>query len=97
MFRALPLLIALFTAEAHAQRPAKVYQIGYLISDSPAAWANRLEALRRGLRDLGSVEGKNMAIAFRSAETADRLPEVADDLARLNVDVMFATSSTEVE
>jgi hypothetical protein len=50
-----------------------------------------------GLRDLGYVEGKNITIAFRSAETTNRLPEVAADLVRLNVDVIFATSSTEVE
>jgi len=79
------------------QRPAKVHQIGYLISGPLASWANRVEALRMGLRDLGYVEGKNITIAFRSAETPDRLPEVAADLVRLNVDVIFATSSTEVE
>ncbi len=49
------------------------------------------------MRDLGYVEGKNMTIAVRSAETADRLPEVAVDLVRLNVGVIFATSSSEVE
>jgi putative ABC transport system substrate-binding protein len=97
MFLALLLLIALLTAEGHAQQPAKVHQIGYLLSGPPASWANRVEALRMGLRDLGYVEGKNIAIAFRSAETADRLPELAADLVRLNVDVIFATSSTEVE
>jgi len=82
---------------ARAQQAAKVYRIGYLISGPPASWANRLEALRMGLRDLGYVEGKNMTIAVRSAETAERLPEVAADLVRLKVDVIFATSSTEVE
>ena len=97
MFLALLLLIALLTAEGRAQQPAKVHQIGYLISGPPASLANRVEALRMGLRDLGYVEGKNITIAFRSAETPDRLPEVAADLVRLNVDVIFATSSTEVE
>jgi len=96
MFLALLLLVALFTAEARAQRPAKVYQLGYLSSQSPIP-ANRVEALRMGLRDLGYVEGKNIAIAFRAAETAERLPEAAAELVRLKVDVIFATSSTEVE
>jgi putative tryptophan/tyrosine transport system substrate-binding protein len=82
---------------AGAQQAGKVPQIGYLMSGPPAAFANRVEALRMGLRDLGYVEGKNITVAFRSAETADRLPEVAADLVRLNVDVIFATSSTEVE
>jgi len=90
-------LAALLAAEAHAQQPVKVHQIGYLIYGSPASVAQRTAALRTGLRDLGYVEGKNITIAFRSAETADRLPEVAADLVRLNVDVIFATSSTEVE
>jgi len=97
IFLALLLLIAPLTATVHAQQPMKVHQIGYLISGPPAPWANRLQALRMGLQDLGYVEGKNITIAVRSAETADRLPEVAADLVRLHVDVIFATSSTEVE
>ena len=96
-FLALLLLIASLIPEAHAQQPANVHRIGYLVSGPAASWANRAEALRMGLRDLGYVEGKNITIAFRSAETPDRLPEVAADLVRLNVDVIFATSSTEVE
>jgi putative ABC transport system substrate-binding protein len=91
------LALALLIIEARAQQPAKVHQIGYLIFGSPASWSIRAEALRLGLRDLGYVEGKNLTIAFRSAETADRLPELAADLVRLNVDVIFANSSTEVE
>src|SRR6266542_3436006 len=97
MFVALLLLIASLTPEAHAQQPANVHLIWYLVSGPAASWANRAEALRMGLRDLGYVEGKNIAIAFRSAETPDPLPEVAADLVRLKVDVIFATSSTEVE
>jgi putative ABC transport system substrate-binding protein len=96
-FLGLLLLIALLAAEAHAQQPAKVHQIGYLIYGSPASVAHRTEALRAGLRALGYVEGKNITIVFRSAETTTRLPEVAADLVRLKVDAIFATSSTEVE
>jgi ABC-type uncharacterized transport system substrate-binding protein len=91
------LILAPLATEAHAQQSAKVHQIGYLIYGSPASVAHRTEALRMGLRDLGYVEGKNITIAFRSAETANQLPEVAADLVRLKVDVIFATSSTEVE
>jgi putative tryptophan/tyrosine transport system substrate-binding protein len=82
---------------ARAQQSGKVHQIGYLIYGSPASVAHRTEALRTSLRHLGYVEGRNITIAFRSADMADRLPEVAADLVRLNVDVIFATSSTEVE
>jgi putative ABC transport system substrate-binding protein len=91
------LLASPLAAGARAQQPAKVHQIGCLISGSLASAANRVEALRMGLRDLGHVEGENITIAFRSAETAERLPEVAADLVRLKVDVIFAASSTEVE
>src|SRR6266545_930929 len=76
-FLGLLLLMALLAAKAHAQQPAKVHQIGYLIYGSPASVAHRTEALRAGLRDLGYVEGKNITIEFRSAETTTRLPEVA--------------------
>jgi hypothetical protein len=68
---------------------------GYLGSDPTAAFASRVEALRAGLRDLGYVEGRNIIIEFRWAERGDQLPELAADLVRMNVDVIFATSSTE--
>jgi putative ABC transport system substrate-binding protein len=89
--------ISLLAPPAYAQQAAKMYQIGYLIYGAPAAVAHRTEALRMGLRDLGYVEGKNITLVFRSADTANRLPEVAAELVRLKVDVIFATSSTEVE
>jgi putative ABC transport system substrate-binding protein len=94
MFFALALLT---TEEARAQEPAKVHQIGYLITGSPAESANRVKALRLGLEDHGYVEGRNIILVFRFAETADRLPVLAADLVRLKVDLIFANSSTEVE
>jgi hypothetical protein len=48
-----------------------------------------------GLRDLGYIEGRSLTVAYRWPQTAERLPEVAADLVRLKVDVIFATSSTE--
>ena len=59
--------------------------------------SRRVKALRAGLRDLGYVEGKNIAIEFRWAETVEQLPELAAELVRMNVDVIFAASSTLVE
>ena len=82
---------------AQAQQPARVARIGYLGFGTAAAFANRVEALRAGLRDLGYVEGKNIVIDFRWAEGGDRLREHAAELVRENVDVIFASSSTEVE
>jgi putative ABC transport system substrate-binding protein len=50
-----------------------------------------VEAFRRGLRDLGYVEGKNIVIEYRWAEGRyERLPDLAAALVRLEVDVIFA-------
>jgi putative ABC transport system substrate-binding protein len=48
------------------------------------------------LRDLGYVEGKNITIDFRWAESVSQLPELAAELVKLNVDLIFASSSTQV-
>jgi putative ABC transport system substrate-binding protein len=88
---------ATFSVTAHAQQPSKVPQIGFLRFGPASGHADRVEALRVGLRQLGYVEGKNIVIEFRWAETVDQLPELAAELVRMNVDVIFAMSSTEVE
>jgi putative ABC transport system substrate-binding protein len=82
---------------ARAQQPAHVPRIGFLGLGPASAFASRVEALRQGLRDLGYIEGKNVVIEFRWAETVDQLPELAAELVRMNVDVIFANSSTLVE
>jgi putative ABC transport system substrate-binding protein len=82
---------------ARAQQPARVPRIGFLRFGPASSMAGRLESLYVGLRDLGYVEGKNIVIEFRWAETVDQLPELAAELIRMNVDVIFAMSSTEVE
>jgi len=53
--------------------------------------------LRLGLRELGYHEGKNIVIEFRWADTVEQLPALSAELVRMNVDVIFAMSSTEVE
>ena len=80
-----------------AQQPAKVPRIGFLRFGPASAYADRVEALRTGLRNLGYVEGKSIVIEFRWADRVDQLPEFAAELARMNVDAIFAMSSTEVE
>jgi len=82
---------------AGAQQAGKVYRIGYVGFGTPAATANRVEALRAGLRDLGYVEGKNLVIEFRWSDTVEQMHEAAAELARMKVDIIFATSSTESE
>src|SRR5262245_47647161 len=82
---------------ARAQSQPKVARLGYLGFGSSEALASRVQALRAGLRDLGYVEGKNLVIEFRWAGTVEQLNEAAAELARMKVDVIFATSSTESE
>jgi putative tryptophan/tyrosine transport system substrate-binding protein len=76
---------------AEAQQPAKVPRIGYLAGSGPSVLADRIEAFRQGLRDLGYVEGKNLVIEWRWAEGKfDRLPDLAAELVRLKVDVIVS-------
>jgi putative ABC transport system substrate-binding protein len=81
----------------HAQEASQVARIGFLGLAPASASASRVAALRAGLRDHGYVEGRNIAIEFRWADTVGQLPEFAAELARMNVDVIFAQSSTMVE
>jgi putative ABC transport system substrate-binding protein len=81
-------------ASAEAQQSTRIPRIGYL--QIPAAPnAARLEAFRQGLRELGYVEGKNIVIEYRSSEgKPDRLPSIAAELVRLNVDVIVTSGAT---
>jgi putative ABC transport system substrate-binding protein len=79
---------------AEAQQPEKVYRIGYLGNASALAEADRVDSLREGLRDVGYVEGKNIVIEPRWAEGRnERLPELAAELVRLNVDVLVTAGT----
>ncbi len=72
------------------QSATTIPRIGFLGVSTPAAWTTRVDAFRAGLRDLGYVEGKNIAIEFRFAQGQfDRLPELAAELVRLKVDVIM--------
>lgn len=72
-----------------AQQPQKVPRIGFLGTASPSVAAARLDAFRRGLRELGYVDGSNIVIEQRFAEgKLDRVKELADELARLPVNVI---------
>ena len=74
---------------AHAQQAGKVYRIGILEPIPAAQNAANLDALRKGLRELGYVEGRNLVIEYRSADgRAERFPELASELARLKVDLI---------
>jgi len=74
---------------AHGQRGARVYRIGVLEAIPEAQNATNLDALRRGLRELGYVEGQNLLFEYRSADGhPERFPELASALVRLKVDVI---------
>ncbi len=72
---------------ARAQPYARFPRIGFL---GLAPEFSGVEPLRAGLRDLGYIEGTNIAIEWRWAEKVDQLPGLAADLARMNVDVIVA-------
>jgi ABC-type uncharacterized transport system substrate-binding protein len=77
-----------------AQQPSKMARVGYLEFGSAASSTPQFEAFRQGLRDLGWVEGQNIALEVRYAEgNQDRLPEFAVDLVRLKVDLIFASAT----
>src|SRR5262249_33361170 len=81
---------------AEARQPAKAPRIGFLGGSSPSAISARIEAFRRGLRELGYVEGKNIVIEWRYAEGKfDRLPALAAELVHLNVDVIVTAGAVE--
>ena len=88
---ALGLLAAPLAAEAHL--PAS--RIGFVMSNTPAAISDRLEAFRQGLRDLGYVEGKNIVVEYRGAGgKIERLPDLIAELAHRKVEVIVTAGPT---
>jgi len=74
---------------ARSQQPEKVYRIGILESIPASQNTANLNALRKGLEQLGYVEGKNLIIEYRSSDgRAERFPDLASGLVRLNVDLL---------
>ena len=84
------LLLTLFLPSvSEAQQSKTIPRIGVLRNDTPATFATRNEAFRQGLRELGYVEGENIFIEYRYAETnLDHLPKLAAELIDLKVDVI---------
>jgi putative ABC transport system substrate-binding protein len=80
---------ALWPRAAPAQQPAKTWRIGMLETVSPGLNAKNIEALKRGLRDVGYVENQNYVLEYRSADgDSQRFPALADELVRLRVDLI---------
>jgi putative tryptophan/tyrosine transport system substrate-binding protein len=90
------LILALLAAPlaAGAQPAGTVARVGYLEPGVAGPGTPFFEAFRQGLADLGRVEGQNIAIELRAAEGKyERLPDLAAELVRLQVDVIFASST----
>jgi len=87
------LSLALLAAPlAATAQEAKVYRIGYLSSANPRS-AAFFQAFEQRLRELGYIEGQNLAIEYRNAEgRLDRLPGLAAELVRLNVNVIVSAT-----
>jgi putative ABC transport system substrate-binding protein len=76
---------------ARAQQATKIARVGWLSPGSQASDQSFIAAFRDGLRELGWIEGKNIAIESRWAEGRfERLPDLAGELVRLKVDVIVA-------
>ena len=92
---ALCALLLAFSVPAKAQQVKKVPRIGFLCAQSASRSADRAEAFRQGLRELGYSVGKSILIEYRWADGInDRLPGFAAELVHLNVDVIVASGGT---
>ena len=77
---------------AETQPAGSVRRIGYLAGGSAKVNVHYVDAFREGLRELGWVEGQNIVVEYRHAEGRfDRLPDLAAELVRLKVELIFAT------
>lgn len=94
-------LVTLATARmvipAHAQE--RVWRVGFLTQRRrpDSIEAHFIGGFPRGMRELGYVEGRNLVIEWRFDENPDRLPELASELARLNVDAIVSGSSQAIQ
>ena len=80
---------------AQAQQAKKVPLLGYLSNSDPVRESARAEVIRLALRELGHVEGQNLAIEYRYAEgKRDRYPELVAELVRLNIDIIVAAGGS---
>ena len=73
-------------------------RVGFLSPASEPAIAERVEAFRQGLRELGYTEGKNILVEYRYADgNADRLSALSAELVRLNVDVVVTHGEAAIQ
>ena len=86
-------LLAIGVIAEAQQQPKKVPRVGFLTGIDQATGSKRYQEFRRALRELGYIEGQNIAIEYRnSEEKLDRFPELAAELVRLKVDIIVVAA-----
>jgi putative ABC transport system substrate-binding protein len=94
---ALAALLFALCPPVEAQQPKKLPRIGFLVPGSASSYGSRIEAFRKGLRELKYVEGQNANIEYRYAEgNLDRLADLAAELVRLRVDMIVTSGNASV-
>ena len=92
------LTVSLVPAATRAQQPSRTAVLGVLMPSIRGTSDPLIDAMRNGLRELGYVEGQNIRIEFRSAQGKwERLPGLAQELVRLNVDVIVAGAEPAIQ
>ena len=90
-----PTVLLLSVSSVQAQQPGKIPRIGYL--SGIGSEAPTVEAFRRGLRDLGYIEGKNILFEYRdTGVTQDRIPGLVAELVQLKVDVLVVSTGPTI-
>ena len=98
VFLAFSAVLFALCVPVEAQQLKKVPRIGYLSVSTPSAMADRIEAFRQGLRELGYAEGKNIVIEWRYGEDKpDHVSEFANELVRLKVDVIVTGGNSATQ
>jgi putative ABC transport system substrate-binding protein len=89
-------LLVMFCFPVQAQQAVRIPKVGFLSTQSESRSADRAEAFRQGLRELGYVVGKNILIEYRWADgNSDRLAGLAEDLVRLKVDLIVTSGGNQ--
>jgi len=89
--------LAISRSIAEAQSVAKVHRVGFLLGATGESVASLFHALKEGLRELGYVEGRNIAFVQRYGDgRMERLPDLAAELVRLKVDVIVTGTNLHV-
>src|ERR1043166_7680250 len=85
-----------FCLFAEAQESTKIPTLGYLASGSAGTTQSSIEPFRKGLRELGYVEGKNIRIEYRYADgQTERLSSLAKELVRIPVAIIITQGGSQ--